>query len=235
MGSTFGTKLKWNGNYVAGLTVINGIQLSRDSRDITTHNSSNQYEEVAVGLKRNGEVTVEGFFSGADTNGQVAMMTDFDNGTLRAGVIEFPSTIAAQWQFNGYLTNIKVGDAPVDGELPFTATIKPTGKPSLVISESTGMSALTISNSAVLAPAFAIGTFTYVATVLTGVTSVTVTPTAASHTITVTANGASQTVTSGQASSAITLGSAGSVTPIVIEVQESGKIKKTYTIYLTRA
>lgn len=231
----FGTKLKWNGNYVAKLTSVNGIQLTRDMVDVTTHQSADQTEETLPGLKRNGDVTVEGFFDSSDTNGQAAMLTDFHAGTLRPASIEFPAAIGAQWDFNGYVTSIKFGDAPIEGALPFSATIKPTGKPTLTISTSTGMSALAISNSAVVTPTFAIGTYEYVATVLTGVTSVTVTPNATSHTITVEANDIEQTVVSGQASSAITLGAAGSVTKITITVQESGKAAKVYTIYLSRA
>jgi hypothetical protein len=84
-------------------------------------------------------------------------------------------------------------------------------------------------------PSFAIGTFEYVATVLTAVASVTVTPTAAGHTITVAANGLSQNVVSGQASTAISLGSAGSVTVITITVQETNKAPKVYTVNLGRA
>lgn len=233
--NAFGTKLKWNGNYVAKLTSINGIQLSRDMHDVTTHQSSDQVEETLPGLIRTGDIPIEGFMDSSDTNGQLAMLTDFHSGALRATVIEYPASLGAQWECNCYLTGIKFGDSPVDGALPFSATLKPSGKPTLTISTSTGMSALSISNSAVIMPTFAIGTYEYVATVLTGVSSVTVTPTASGHTITVEANDIEQTVVSGQASSAITLGAAGSVTKITITVQESGKAPKVYIVNLARA
>jgi hypothetical protein len=97
------------------------------------------------------------------------------------------------------------------------------------------MSALAISNSGVIAPTFAIGTFLYAVTFLTGVTTFTLTPTAADHTIEITANGATQTVTSGSASSAIALGAAGSVTEVSVKVTQTGKAAKTYKIYAVRA
>jgi hypothetical protein len=163
------------------------------------------------------------------------MMTDFNARTSRAGVITFPASIGTSWTFTGFITAIKIGDAPLNGAIPFSAKIKPTGKPTLAVATSAGMSAVTISNSAVLAPTFAIGTFIYVATVLTGVSSLTFTPTAAAGVITITANGQSQVVTTGQASSAIALGSAGSITPVVVTVQETNKAPKTYTFYIDRA
>ena len=52
-----------------------------------------------------------------------------------------------------------------------------TGKPTFAVAVSAGMSNLALSDSSW--PAFAIGTYEYVATVLTGVASITITPTAA--------------------------------------------------------
>jgi hypothetical protein len=231
---SFGTTFSWNGQVVANLNKINGIELSVDSVDTTTHQSANAYKDSDPGLVNAGEVSIEGFFEVTDTNGQQAMLTDASARTTRTGIITFPSGIAS-WTFTGYITKIKIGDAPVDGKIPFSASIKPKGKPTFAIATSVGMSALAISGSAVITPVFAIGTFEYIATVLTGVSSVTVTPTAANHTITVTANGASQTVISGQASSAIALGAAGTNTTITITVQEANKAPKTYTVRVARA
>lgn len=230
----YGTTFSWNGQTVAKIKAINGIELSVDMVDVTTHQSANAYKEVEPGLIDAGEVTLDGLFDETDTAGQQAMLADLNSRLSRAAVITFPSSIAS-WSFTGYISKLKIGDAPVDGMIPFTASIKPTGKPIFAVTASTGMSALTLSNSAVLTPTFAIGTFDYVATVLTGVTSITVTPTAAAGTIVVTANGVSQTVSTGVASSAISLGAAGSVTTITISVTETGKAPKTYTIRVARA
>ena len=232
---SFGTLITWNSQNVGSLSSVGGVEISATFQETTNHGVSDYFKTFVAGLLEVADIAIEGFFDQTDTNGQMAMVTDMNARTSRAVSITFPASTGSVWAATCYVSRIKVGDNPVDGMIPFSASLKVTGKPTLTITTSTGMSALSISNSAVIAPAFAIGTFTYVATVLTGVTSVTVTPTAASHTITVTANGVSQTVTSGNASSAIALGAATSVTPIVISVQETNKAPKVYTIYLTRA
>jgi predicted secreted protein len=230
----FGTAFSWNGAIIAGLTAINGIELSVDTIDVTTHQSANYYKEILPGLIDPGEVSIEGQFDYTDVSGQQAMLADLNSRTARTGIITFPASTGSTWTFQGYITNLKIGDAPIDDKIPFSATIKPTGKPVFAVATSTGLSALAISNSAVLAPAFAAGTTDYVASVLTSVSSVTITPTASVGTITITANGASQVVASGTASSAIVLGSAVSVTIVTVSVQENNKAPKVYTIRINR-
>ncbi len=229
----YGTTLTWNGQTVAKLQSINGIEISVASVDVTTHDSADGFTASIPGLATAGDCSVAGFFDPADATGQVAMMADAIARTSRTGVITFPSATGSTWTFTGFITAIKVGDAPTGEGIPFTATIHPTGKPTFATSASTGLTNpyFAISESAVIAPAAAGNVYTYVATVLSTVTSVTVTPTATAGTITVNGN----TVATGEASSAITLGAAGSVTPITIVVTETGKSPKTYTIYLTRA
>jgi hypothetical protein len=229
----YGTTFTWDSEVVADLTAINGIELSAAMIDATTHDSSDSYKEVIPGLIDPGEVTVEGNFDYTDTAGQHAMITDFNARSSKTGVITFPAATGATWTFTGYISKIKIGDAPVEGLIPFTASIKPTGKPTFAVATSTGLTTpfFAISESAVVTPDEAGDVYTYVATVLTGVSSVTVTPTATAGTITVNGN----TVATGEASSAITLGAAGSVTTITIVVTETNKAPKTYTIYLSRA
>jgi predicted secreted protein len=228
-----GTTFSWNGKTVAGLTAINGIELTMDTVDVTTHQSSNSYKEYIAGLIDAGEVGIEGLFDATDTDGQQAMMTDFNGRTSRAAIITFPASTGTTWSFTGFITNIKIGDAPIDGAIPFSATIKPTGKPTFAVATSAGLTNpfFTLSNDAVLAPAASSTVYDYVATVLTAVDSITVTPTASAGTITV--NGS--TVVSGQASSTITLGAAGSITVVTIVVTETNKAPKTYTIRVVRA
>lgn len=229
--AAFGTVFKWNSNAVGKLTAINGIELSVDTQDVTTHQSTDNFKESIPGLIDAGEVSLEGLFNPADTDGQVAMLTDLQARVTRACAIEFPAITGAVWSFNGFITNLKIGDAAVDGTIAFSATVKVTGKPTLGITASAGLSNMVLSNSAVVTPAFGAAVYDYVATVLTGVASLTVTPTAAAGVITV--NGV--VVATGQASGAITLGAAGSVTTITIVVTETNKAPKTYTVRVARA
>lgn len=228
--SALGTTLTWAGTAIAELDKIGGLELSADAQEITTLGSS--AKEYISGLPDGGEVAIEGFFYPGDTNGQVVLKNAV-GGASGAVVITFPSAFGASWGFNALVTKFSTGDVEVEGGLRFTATLKVTGAPTLSITASTGLTTafFAISNSAVVIPSPANAVYSYVATVLTAVSSVTVTPTATAGVITVNGN----VVATGQASSAITLGAAGSVTPITIVVTETGKIPKTYTINLARA
>jgi hypothetical protein len=228
-----GTTFTWGGATIAELDTINGIEITMSSVDVTSHDSADHFTESIPGMLTAGDVTLTGNYIASDTAGQQAMMADMLARFVDTGIITFPAATGTTWTFLGYPTALKIGDAPVDGKIPFTATIHPTGKPTLAIATSAGLTNpfFAISESAVITPDPAADTYTYVATVLTGVSSVTVTPTATAGTITVNGN----TVATGAASSEITLGAAGSVTEITIVVTETNKTPVTYTIYLSRA
>lgn len=228
-----GTTFTWNGNAVAELKSINGIECTAKMVDVSSHDTLGNYTKEMPSVLSAGDVALEGHFDSSDVDGQLAMVTDFNNMTKRTGVITFPAATGTTWSFEGYITAIKIGDAPVDGIIPFTATIKPFGKPTFATAISTGLTTpfFVISESAVVTPEEAGDVYLYTASVLTGVTSVTVTPTATAGDITVNGN----TVESGEASSAIALGAAGSITLITISVTESGKAPRDYKIYVTRA
>lgn len=229
----YGTTLTWDSELVAGLNAINGISISADTVEVTTHDSADGYKEFIPGLLDAGEITLEGFFSYTDAAGQQAMLTDMNARSTKTGVITFPVSTGTTWTFSGMLTSLKLGDAPVDGAIAFSATIKISGKPTLAVATSTGLTTafFAISNSAVVTPAASGTVYSYVATVANGVTSVTVTPTATAGVITVNGN----VVGTGVASSAITLGAAGTNTTITIVVTETNKAPKTYTILVARA
>ena len=229
----YGTTLTRGGNPIAELTSIGGVDISMATEDVTAHNAADAYREFLGGLIDPGEVPIAGNFYPGDTTGQYGLLTDLESRATQAFVITLPAAMATTWTFNALVTRFKAGEAPVDGKVPFEATLKISGKPTLGITASAGLTTtfFAISESAVITPAPAGAVYTYVATVLTGVTSVTVTPIATAGVIKVNGN----IVATGQASSAIALGAAGSVTTITITVTETSKTTKTYTIYLSRA
>jgi hypothetical protein len=222
----------WNGVAVAGLTKIGGLKIHVDAVEGTTHQSPSAHKEYFPGLVDVGDVTIEGFYDYADSPGQLAMVADAKARTVRTGVITFPASLAAAWTFSGFLTDCQPADFSVDGLIPFTATIKVTGVANLGLTTSTGLTTpfFALNNSAVISPAPSGSVYDYVATVLTGITSIVVTPTATAGVITVNGN----VVASGVAASAIALGSAGSITIITIVVTETNKIPKTYVIRVDR-
>lgn len=227
----YGTTLTWNSQAVAEITNITPPSMSADTIDITNMASTNGFREFTAGLRDGGDVKIDVNFYPGDTNGQAAMYTDFVAGTSRTAVITLPAAMGATWTFTGIISAYE-SEAPLDDKVSASITLKVSGVPVLGITASTGLTTpfFVVSDSAVLTPAASGSVYNYVATVLTGVASVTITPTAAAGVITVNGN----IVATGVASSAITLGSAGSVTIATIVVTETNKVAKTYVVNIAR-
>jgi len=225
--SGLGTTLSFNSNTVSNITKIGGVEFACDPQEVT--NLASTFKEYINGIPDGGEVEVEGQFYPGDTNGQVAIKNAVGGAVANIG-INFP--FGAAWAFTALVTKFSTGDIEPEGAVPFAATFKITGQPIMSITNSAGLTTpfFVISNSAVISPAASGSLYDYVATVLTGVSSVTVTPTATAGTITV--NGT--TVATGVASGAIALGAAGSITTVTIVVTETGKVPKTYVVRVVR-
>lgn len=112
---------------VGELTAINGIEPTKGTTETTTLDKS--WRTYRGGLKDGGEVSVEGYYKKADA-GQVALKTAFDSDTEDSHVITFPN--GATWTFNGIVTAYKIGDANLDDNIAFSATIKISGEPTFV-------------------------------------------------------------------------------------------------------
>ena len=229
----FGTSFVWDGATVATLTNIGGVNVTADVVDVSSHQSANAYKEFIAGMLDGGEIPLEGFYDFSDTTGQQAMLTDMEARTSKTASIAFPSASGSAFSFSAIMTSWKVGDLVIDGAIPFTATVKITGQPSFTVATSAGLTTpfFAISESAVIIPTPAQASLVYTASVLTGITSVTLTPTASAGVITVDGN----IVVSGVASSAITLGGAGSNTIVTVIVTETDKAPVTYIITVIRA
>lgn len=230
--AALGVLLKRDGNTIAELTKIGPVGKTRKTIDCTNMNTAGGYEEFIGGMRSGGVVAIEGNFIAGDTNGQMGLQTDFDGETAQDFVVTFPAAITATWTFSGVVTKFQT-DFAVNNKIPFTAEIQVSGQPVLAVTASAGLTTtfFAVSGGAVVSPTPAADQYEYVATVLTAVTSVTVTPIATAGVIKV--NGT--VVISGVASTAIALGAAGSVTDITITVTETGKVATTYVIHVARA
>lgn len=113
---------------VASLTGITGLDLTADEVDVTAHDSADGYREYLQGLRDGGSVSLEGNFFNDDS--QLALKDLFDAGSVVAMEIAFPNSLAT-WSFNGFVTGLST-DAPMDDKISFSATVKVTGKPTLV-------------------------------------------------------------------------------------------------------
>lgn len=134
--SGFGVVLSRDSNDIAEITNLDGVEVTRNMIDVTSHSSADEFKEYIPGLKDSSEITIEGNFIASDTNGQLGLEDDLDNGTLQSFVITFPTSIGATWTFSAYVTAFKVGGFPLDGQVPFSAKLKIAGKPVLAVTGS---------------------------------------------------------------------------------------------------
>jgi predicted secreted protein len=204
---------------------------SVDEIDLTNSDSESEWEESIPGMKHGGDLSFDMIFVPGDA-GQIALRAAKAAGTVATLLLTAPAAAGVTISMSAWVKDIG-GAFPYKGEIVQNVTFKITGPVTYSATASTGLETpfFAISESAVIAPAPAGAVYDYVATVLTGVTSVTVTPTASAGVITVNGN----VVATGEASSAITLGAAGSVTVVTVVVKETGKTAKTYIIRVTRA
>ena len=113
---------------VANLTNIDGLDVSSDDIDVSDHNSTDGFREYIPGLIDGGEVPVEGNFNPtvaiAFYDAQVARTV------LTGCTLEFPDAATTTWTFDCYVKQVTTS-APHDDKLPFSATLKITGRPTL--------------------------------------------------------------------------------------------------------
>src|SRR5690606_13075173 len=115
---------------VAGLTSIGGLELSADTIDVTTLDSDGGYREFIAGFKDAGEVSLEGYLELEEGKGQKDLYDLFESGGTEDFTISFPN--GAKWEFKGVVTGFSTS-ADLEDPLSFSATIKVSGKPTLVV------------------------------------------------------------------------------------------------------
>ncbi len=114
---------------VARLTSIGGVEITRDTEDATAHDSPGGVEEVIAMLRRTGEMPIEGQAKASDA-GQLALLANLMESDDPANFrVVYPN--GKRWAISAYVVNFKYGEAPVNGILGFSASLKPTGVPVL--------------------------------------------------------------------------------------------------------
>jgi predicted secreted protein len=228
-----GTKLQIGLNYVAGLTSIAGIAKTADTLDTTTLDSDGGYRTFTGGFKDGGEVSLSGYFEPGD-EGQRALEAAFEAGDAAPFKIIFPADLGVSWDFQGVVTAVSTS-AELEELVSFEATVKVSGKPTLVSAPSAGLTGLTLTGAGgTLSPTFDNGNYYYT---YSGVSanSVTITATAAGHTLKLYVDGAyKQDLTTGVASQAINL-IANAAKKLTIVAQEPGKSQVVYEVVVTKA
>jgi len=131
--NAFGTLLKRNGTTIAEVTDITPPELSRDTADVTHHQSPGAWREFIKILKDAGEVsfTINYIPTNTTHNAATGLLSDFaNNTTVDAWTLVFPDTLGTTWSFNGAVTKFSA-KAPVDDRLSADITLKVMGQPTL--------------------------------------------------------------------------------------------------------
>lgn len=235
----YGTTFTWDLDLVGELTRVGPVSVSLSKQDSTTLGAANAFKTMIPGLLDPGDVDLEGWCR-PDDIGQAGMLADMLSRTVKAFIIAFPTAISsATWTGNAYVTGFTMGDATPEGIIPWTAKISITGKPTLGVTLSAGMTVMsgieqTLTAALVIVPVVAVGTYTYVANPInTASTWVKLTVTAAGV-ITATVLGVEHVLTTTVQSEAMLISAAASVTPIYIKVQEALKSARNYTLFIQR-
>lgn len=225
-----GTKFQINGQAIAELSEISGLDITAGTVDTTTLDSVGNFKTFISSFKDGGEVSISGFFNAGDAGNQ-ALWTALSNGTTDNYTIIFPSAVGASWTFQGIITEYKT-DAKLADALSFDGKIKVTGQPSLALTSSANLTSLT-GTGITLAPTFTGTTYYYTATTTT--TSYTVTATLTGATYSVYVNGAlvGTNIASGTASPSIAISGVGTTQDILIIYALNGA-QKTYEIIVNK-
>ena len=130
----FGTLLKRGAVTIAQVANISGPGLSLDTEDVTTHDSTNAWEEVVATILRSGEVTLDLVYDPAAVthkNASGGLIYDLVQRASTTYSITFPDTAGSVWSFTCYVTGFEPG-APHDGALTASVKLKLTGDVTLV-------------------------------------------------------------------------------------------------------
>lgn len=110
---------------IANVTNITPPSLSRDTSDVTAHDSADGWREFIGLLKDGGEVSIDVNY---DPSKHDTLVDDFDDVDTRSYKITFPD--ATEWAFEAIMTGFEP-DAPHDDKLTASVTFKVSGKPTI--------------------------------------------------------------------------------------------------------
>lgn len=129
----FGTQLqRGNGagpevfTAIANVTDITPPGIERETIDVTTHGSPDQWREHIGGLKDGGEVSIDINY---DPRVHDSLIADLDDPNPRNYKVVWPGTLG-DWAFKAILKGFEP-EAPHDDKLAASLTYKVSGKPVL--------------------------------------------------------------------------------------------------------
>lgn len=112
---------------IANITNIVPPNLSRDTIDVTAHDSTEGWKEFIATLKDGGEVSIDVNY---DPSEHDTLVADFADTEARNYQITFPDT--SVWSLAAWMTGF-APTAPYDDKLAARITFKVTGKPTVSV------------------------------------------------------------------------------------------------------
>ncbi|MGW6243865.1 phage tail tube protein [Streptomyces roseolus] len=112
---------------IANATNISGPNLSRNTIDVTAHDSPNRHMEFVGGLINPGEVSIDINY---DPDIHDTLVEDLEDEDPRNYQMVFPAPITATWAFAAVMTGFQQ-TAPFDNKLTATLTFQVSGKPTI--------------------------------------------------------------------------------------------------------
>lgn len=111
---------------------ISGPELSLDTTDATTHDSTAGWEEVIATILRSGEVSLTIQYSPTDSthNASTGLIKDMTDRTLRNFQLVFPDASSTTFSFSAYVIGFSPS-APADDKLTAEVALKASGQPTL--------------------------------------------------------------------------------------------------------
>jgi predicted secreted protein len=111
---------------IAGATNFSGPGISRETLDVSAHDSPNQYREFRGGIKDPGEISCDVNYIPTQHD---VFVDDLDDEDPRNYHLTFPD--GTVWEFPAILTGFEP-TAPFDDKMTATITFKVSGKPVIV-------------------------------------------------------------------------------------------------------
>lgn len=115
---------------IANVTSISGPSISRETYDVTAHDSTGGYREFIGGLREGGEVSFDLNFDPEAPTHQT-LIGYLGDAVARDYQVTLPND-AATFDFSGFLTGWDVS-LPIDDKITAAVTFKVTSKPTLTV------------------------------------------------------------------------------------------------------
>ena len=117
---------------IAALTNIGGYGITKGTVDVTNHGTTDGYEQVKPeGITRTKELSFTGWYLTTNTHHTTLLSSAMDAGAVVGWKVALAGTSSNNIRYgDGYITSYSLGDLGVAGQVNFTFTLKPTGKPS---------------------------------------------------------------------------------------------------------